>query len=146
MRWIPVLSLLAFTPGIVAAPIPKEVKVASDAQRILGTWQSEFLSTNGGEKQPDVSMRFLFEADGKCAILYRAGDNPDPDSEFALDTGTSPRRMKWLNGRLKTEWRCLYELDDDTLTVAFIKAGTEIPAKLEPSPNTTIYYLKRIKE
>ena len=54
--------------------------------------------------------------------------------------------MKWLNGPEKTEWRCLYELDDDSLKIAFINAGTEIPATLEPSPNATIYYLKRIKE
>ena len=145
MRWIPVLSLLAFTPGIVAAPIPKEVKAGSDAQRILGKWQSEFLSTNGGDKRP-ASTKFRFEADGKCAIFYGARDNPDPDSEFTLDTGSSPRRMKWLNGPEKTEWRCLYELDDDSLKIAFINAGTEIPATLEPSPNATIYYLKRIKE
>ena len=54
--------------------------------------------------------------------------------------------MKWLHGPHKTEWRCLYELDDDTLKIAFIKAGNEMPPKIESGPNATIYYLKRIKE
>jgi uncharacterized protein (TIGR03067 family) len=142
MRWIPLLLLLGFTSATVAAPIPKEVKFASDAQRILGKWQSEFLSRNGADQQPDASSTFRFKADGKCGLR----DNDDPDSEFTLDTGSSPRRMKWLHGPQKTEWCCLYELDDDTLRIAFINSGTEIPAKLEPSQNATIYYLKRIKE
>ena len=147
MRWFPMLLLLGFTSITIAAPIPKEVKFASDAQLILGTWQTEFISNGGKDKKPYVSMRFRFEADGKCGDYYlRPKDKYVPDSEFELDTSSNPRRMKWLYVTSKIEWRCLYELDGDTLIIAFINAGTELPPKIEPGPNTTIHYLKRIKE
>lgn len=146
MRWTPILLLLGFTSGTVAAPIPKEVKVNNDAQRILGKWQSEFLSTNGEDKQPVANTRFRFEADGKCMIMYGCRDNRDPDCEYSLETIASPRRMKWLNGTDMRVYACLYELDEDSLKIAFSKAVTETPANLDPAQNTSIYYLKRIKE
>ncbi len=146
MRWIPILLLFAITSGTVAAPIPKEVKVGSDAQRILGKWQTEFLSSNGADKQLSTSSKFRFEADGKCAIQYGSNDANDSDSEFTLDVSSNPRRMKWLNGVAKQEWLCLYELDGDSLKIAFINAGTPVPDVIDPAQNATIYYLKRIKE
>ena len=146
MRWIPILLLFAITSGTVAAPIPKEVKVGNDAQRILGKWQTEFLSSNGADKQLSTSSIFRFEAEGKCAILHSSNDANDSDSEFTLDVSSNPRRMKWLSGVAKQEWLCLYELDSDSLKIAFINAGTPVPDAIAPAQNATIYYLKRIKE
>ena len=54
--------------------------------------------------------------------------------------------MKWLNGPEKTEWRCLYEIEGDTLKVCFVDPDAEMPTALAPSKNSTIYYLKRIKD
>lgn len=146
MRWIPILLLFAITSGTVAAPIPKEVKVGSDAQRILGKWQTEFLSSSGTDKQLNTSSRFRFEVDGKCTILHGSDNERDSDSEFTLDMSSNPRRMKWLQGTGKQVWQCLYELDGDSLKIAFINAGTPVPDLIDPAQNATIYYLKRIKE
>ena len=86
---------------------------------------------------------FRFGADGTCGITYKDHENP---SWYTLDPTASPRRMKWLNGVEKTEWRCYYEIDGDMLKVCFIDHNAELPAKLEPGPTATIYYLKRANE
>ena len=99
-------------------------------------------STNGGDQQPLASAWFRFEANGKCGFRV----NDDPDSEFSLDTNSSPRRMKWLYGPCKIELSCQYEIDGDTLKVSFINTGTEVPNAIAPAQNATIFYLKRIKE
>ena len=132
--------------ALSAAPVPKEVKRNNDEFRILGKWKQEFLSSRGAEKEA-ATATFRFEAEGKCAIVYGDGDGPPlMTSGYSLDAATSPRAMKWLNGPEKTEWRCLYELDGDSLKVCFIDHNTEVPAVFAPAANATIYYLKRIKE
>ncbi len=131
--------------GLSAAPIPKELKRDNDKVRILGKWKQEFLAMRGGEKQPDTSATFRFSPDGGCGITSGNATRENP-SEYTLDAASTPRKMKWLNGPEKTEWRCLYELDGDSLKVCFIDHNTEVPAVLAPAANATIYYLKRIKE
>ena len=65
---------------------------------------------------------------------------------YSLDPQSSPRRMKWLHGRAKDKWICLYELIGDKLKVAFVDQGTDPPTKIEPAKNLTIYYLRRAKK
>ncbi len=145
MRHIPLILALALAGTAVrSAPIPKELR-ANDNARIAGKWKQEFLAMRGGEKQPDTNTTFYFEAAGKCAIGYGEGPSQNP-SGYSLDPASMPRKMKWLNGPEKTEWRCLYELDGDSLKVCFIDHNTEVPAALAPAANATIYYLTRVKE
>ena len=131
--------------ALSAAPVPKEVKRSNDEFRILGKWKQEFLSSRGAEKEAATATTFHFEAEGKCSIAYGDGPSQNP-SGYSLDAAPSPRAMKWLNGPEKTEWRCLYEIQGDTLKVCFIDPNTEMPTAIAPAQNATIYYLKRVQE
>ncbi len=131
--------------AVEAAPVPKEIKRNNDKIRILGNWKQEFMSLRGAEKQPETISTFQFDADGKCGISYDNSPRQN-DSEYSLDPTSSPGKMKWLNGTEKTEWRCLYEIENDTLKVCFIEHNAEVPSVLATGKNATIYYLKRVKE
>ncbi len=145
MRSFPLFLVLALAAGaLLAAPVPKELVRANDGRRILGTWKMEGLSIRGGAvDRGDTNTSFRFGADGTCGISHGESEMP---AQFALDPKATPRRMKWLNGPEKTEWRCLYELEGDSLKVCFVDMKVELPAKLEPGPTATIYYLKRVNE
>ena len=123
--------------ALSAAPVPKEIKRDNDEFRILGKWEQAFLSLHGAEKQADTTIAFHFEAGGKCSIAYGDGPSQNP-SKYTLDGAPSPRRMKWLNGPEKTEWRCMYEVEGDTLKVCFIDSNTEMPTAISPAKNATI--------
>jgi uncharacterized protein (TIGR03067 family) len=139
------LALLALpTAAILAAPALKDRK-PDDGDRIVGVWAQESLSLRGQAPQGGQRSTFQFGKDGICGIT-NANGSQFPPSRYTLDPSSSPRRMKWLNGPEQTEWQCLYELEGDTLKVAFVDQGTEAPRKIEPTKNLTIYYLKRIKE
>jgi uncharacterized protein (TIGR03067 family) len=129
--------------AIVAAPALKDRK-KDDAELIVGVWSQESLSLRGQEPMGAQRGTFRFDKDGTCAITN--ANTQFPVSRYTLDPASSPRRMKWLNGTERAEWQCLYELEGDTLKVAFVDQGTEAPKKIEPTKNLTIYYLKRVKE
>ena len=139
------LALTWFTlsaTASVAAPALKDRKI-DDATRILGMWAQEAISVHGNEQNTQQQNTFRFGNDGTCGIVTGSRENP---AEYTLDVAKSPRQMKWLNGPAKTEWLCIYELDGDSLKVAFVDQGTEPPKKIEPAKNLTIYYLRRIKD
>ena len=134
--------VLSIAPS-TAAPGLKDRK-DDDKARIVGNWKQEALCMRGGRMDTERTGSFRFGSDGSCGIS--SGGGKENGALYTLDPSTTPRRMKWLNGPEKTEWQCLYELDGDTLKVAFVDHGTEAPKKIEPAPNLTIYYLKRMKE
>ncbi len=144
MRSFPLFLALSLGGGLLsAAPVPKELR-ANDNARILGQWKQEKISVRGGEEKGAAGTVFRFSSDGTCGISY--GNRESNDSSYTLDSTALPRRMKWLNGPQKTEWRCFYELEGDSLKVCFVDHKAELPAKLEPGPTATIYYLKRVNE
>ena len=146
MRHVLLLFAVAWAVAAVqAAPVPKELRT-NDNARILGKWKQEGLSMRGAAAQLEASNTvFRFGADGTCGIVNGLGNQEKP-AEYTLDQTGFPRRMKWLNGAEKTEWRCYYELDGDSLKVCFIDQNAPLPAKLEPGQTATIYYMKRVKD
>lgn len=145
MKWllqVPMAMVLAATS--MAAPALKDRK-NDDKARIIGYWAQEALSQHGGERNTS-SGTFRFAEDGSCGITNGGPGSKESGAVYSLDPSTTPGRIKWFNGPDRTEWDCLYEFDGDRLKVAFVERGTEIPKKIEPAANLTIYYLKRIKE
>jgi uncharacterized protein (TIGR03067 family) len=144
MRAIAIASLLLAALPSVAAPMPKE-KNKEDRTLILGVWAQESLSQRGAEPQgKNAATTIHFDANGTCGITNGQGEAMV--AVYSLDPKSSPRRMKWLHGPAKEEWICLYEFVGETLKVAFVDQDTELPTKIEPAKNLTIYYLRRPKE
>jgi uncharacterized protein (TIGR03067 family) len=130
------------TTVCVAAPALKSRKTDDGAQ-ILGVWKEDSISVNGGQPAAGADYTFRFSNDGTCGITTGNNENP---AKYFLVVSTTPRRMKWLNGPEMTEWTCLYELNGDTLKIAFSQPGQEPPESIAPSAGVTIYYLKRVRE
>ncbi len=135
------LLLMCVTFPVVAAPVPKAVKKKADAQLILGKWQGGL--AGGGRSASHV---FRFGDDGKCGITNTPGNSRESGAEYELHPDKSPRQMTWWNGPERTEWRCVYDLDGDTLKVAFVHAGTDLPADTSPRAGVTVYELKRLTD
>lgn len=133
------------TPPAVAAPVPKAVKKKADAQLILGKWQGGVVAAGQGQG-PAASHLFRFGDDGKCGIINTPGNSRENGAEYELHPDKSPRQMTWWNGPERTEWRCVYELDGDTLKVAFVHKGTDLPADTSPRAGVTVYELKRLTD
>lgn len=145
------MTAILLATVVLAAPVPKELKKLEDSKAILGKWQGDVL----GQKVNGLTYVFRFGEDGTCGISTGGvGKNVrESPAEYTLDSGQTPKRMKWLNGPEKSEWRCVYALDGDTLRVGFVHQGTEIPAEFtatggEPAlkGTVTIYELKRLRD
>jgi uncharacterized protein (TIGR03067 family) len=142
MRRFALLVLIVAVPA-VAAPVPKAVKKKADAHAILGKWQGGLARAGQGNS---TSHMFRFGDDGKCGITNTPGNGRENGAEYELHPEKSPRQMTWWNGTERTEWRCVYELDGDTLKVAFVHQGTDIPADAAPRAGVTVYELKRLTD
>ena len=122
----PAVFVTAFA---AAAPVPKEAMKPDDTKAILGRWQGNTLPN----PPTPHSFTFRFSDDGTCGIT-NVGAQQETPAEYTLDPAGTPKRMKWLNGRERAEWRCVYELDGDTLRVGFVPAGKDVPDSLDPKP------------
>jgi uncharacterized protein (TIGR03067 family) len=142
-RPLAIVALVLATAVVPAAPVPKSLKQRDDGKAILGKWRGDVLPQNrpGGNNQ----YTFRFGDDGTCGITSGPNAQESP-AEYTLDASQSPKRMKWLNGPQKTEWRCVYELSGDTLRVGFVHPGTDIPPDVAARPGVTVYELKRITD
>lgn len=136
MRRFALLVLVVAVPA-AAAPVPKAVKKKDDARAVLGKWQGGLAGQQGG------GYVFRFGDDGKCGITSGGPNARESGATYELHPDKSPRQMTWWNGPERTEWRCVYELDGDTLKVAFVHAGTDIPPDAAPRAGVTVYELKR---
>lgn len=134
------ISLLLVVP-LAAAPVPKPLKKLEDTKAIVGRWEGDYLGNKAGIG--GNQYQFRFGADGTCGIVSGKGGQ-ESQCEYTLDPAQSPKRMKWLNGPQKAEWRCVYELDGDTLRVCFVNPGTDIPPDTAEHPGVTVYALKRV--
>ncbi|MEO2091439.1 MAG: hypothetical protein ABGY75_18430 [Gemmataceae bacterium] len=140
MRRFALLVLITVAPA-AAAPVPKGVKKKDDVRAVLGKWEGGL----GGAAKGGGYV-FRFGDDGTCGITNVGPNNRESGAAYELHPDKSPRQMTWWNGAERTEWRCVYELDGDTLKVVFVHAGTDIPPDAAPRAGVTVYELKRMAD
>ncbi len=135
------LAVLILAVAVQAAPVPKALKKPNDAKAILGTWSGHLAPVSDANAPPTYTMQF-FE-DGTSAFIS-GGSAPSP-SEYTLDPDSSPKKMRWLHDKSKTEYKCLYAIEGDTLKVGFGYSGKELPNELTSQPGIlALYELKRV--
>jgi uncharacterized protein (TIGR03067 family) len=109
----PLFALVLLATLAPAAPVPKALKRADDRQLILGRW----MPVEG------QTQWYQFNPDGTLSTWYARGEAPEPQYRFTLDPTVSPKRITWIGAKSgKVEWEGLYELDGDTLKVAYSPA------------------------
>jgi uncharacterized protein (TIGR03067 family) len=126
MRPLVALGLLvSLTP---AAPVPKALKKQDDRQLILGRWKPVVGQTQW----------YQFNADGTLSTWYNPGESPDPQYTVTLDPTASPKRITWIGLKSgEVEWEGLYELDGDTLKVAYSPVP-KVPEGFGPGQAQTV--------
>jgi len=126
------IVLLAIGSGLLAAPVPKELKKSADAERMQGVW---FIETIEGE------TRWLFR-DGKFySFQITEPDNLGQEYRFALlpDGGID------LVLDSRTTHLGHYRLDGGELVIARSSDGLR-PKNFDPDPLKNLLRFKRVPE
>jgi uncharacterized protein (TIGR03067 family) len=105
------LAVVLIAAFAAAAPVPKAVKKRDDQDLILGRWKPVEGQTQW----------YQFNADGTLSTWYNpAGPPATPQYRFVLDPTASPKRITWVGATSgKAEWEGIYELNGDSLKVAY---------------------------
>ncbi len=139
MRTAFTLLLLLALP-LAAAPVPKALKRANDAERIVGRWVCE--SASRGETEYTTSHKndvWVFApAAEKSAQVTQTGHRYSLDYQF-VDGGDGPRQMDLsLNG---IPYKGVYHMGDDTLAIAFRESTR--PAALDRHHAVFVFTFRR---
>jgi uncharacterized protein (TIGR03067 family) len=123
-------ALLALAIGAPAAPVPKELKVRSDVERMQGLWKEEAGSSH-----------WHFKGDK----LY-AGGNATPDAggyaySLTVKPEASPPEFD-LGGA--GAFAGIYKFVGDDLHVAYVGSGAARPTDFTPVGGKHIHILKRV--
>ncbi len=124
--------VLALTVSAQGAPVPKELKVRSDAARMEGLWQEEVSNSY-----------WLFRGDK----LF-AGTTATPDvNEYAygltLKPDVYPPEFDLAEVNSTSRFAGIYKFVGDDLHVAY-NAGAARSTDFTPGGNKTLYVLKRV--
>ena len=137
MRFLLGLALLVgLTP---AAPVPK-AKKPPDAEQLVGTWK---VTAVNGKAENAVSQTFIFDGEGGGKSIY--GTDSVATLTWTLQPDESPKQMKLTTKQdaFTKCYACAYELDGDTLGIAFPTKGQKAPAKVEVGPNVVLWEMNR---
>jgi uncharacterized protein (TIGR03067 family) len=139
------LGLLSFVPliGMVAA----EEKADADLAKIQGSWILTSLEIQGKTiPAPEGSGTFIFSKDKK--LVMKEKGKADKEGTFAMDAGKNPKELDLIGAKGKEEevMRTIYQLDGDTLKLAFSAEGPKggRPTAFD-SKKAAIMVLKRQK-
>ncbi len=114
----PLVSLLLLVTVTAAAPVPKAVKKKTDdATDLVGTWRA----VNGARDES-----FQFTADGKMSAWSgKGGGGGSFPYTWTIDPTADPKTMNWGNAGTpsRPQFECVYELDGDTLRIAYSTVG-----------------------
>lgn len=136
----PLLAVLLLAGVAPAAPVPKAKK--PDTERLVGTWK---VTAVDGKASHGGSHTFVFEAEAKCRTVYGDDNKNVAIWTWALDPDESPKRMKLAGAgdNASLSYECVYELDGDSLKIAFPGEKKTRPAKVATGAGALLYEMKR---
>ncbi len=131
MNRLALFALLALGAVATAAPVPKELKVPPDVERMRGAWK-----VDGGGSYWVFKGEQLF-----------AGGTPTPQENgynyrIALRPGRNGGEFDLTGG---STFAGIYKFVGDDLIVCY-SAGTVRPTDFDQTPNKHIHVLKRLPE
>jgi uncharacterized protein (TIGR03067 family) len=134
------VALLTVAFAATAAPIPKELK-GSDAERLLGTWETTAAFWGTDEHAPDLGMIWVIEKD-KATRTRTSGDSGT--ATWEIDDRTDPKCFDWTRSE-GTAFVGVYEFDGEQLRVTLIDKTLGRPKKVGPVENGFHFVFQRKK-
>jgi len=139
------LGLLAIAAlvGVAAAA----EKADADLEKIQGSWKLMSLEIQGKTiPAPEGGGTFIFGKDNKLVIKEK--DKADKEGTFKIDASKDPKELDLIGATAKEKetMRTIYQLDGDTLKLAFSAEGPKggRPTAFD-SKKAAIMILKRQK-
>jgi uncharacterized protein (TIGR03067 family) len=107
-----------------AAPIPKELRLKSDAERLLGVWDMPVSEINGKERN---KAHWTFENGKMFSVLY-GNESGGRGSEWVIkiDPEKTPKEIDI------TSYKGIYTFDGDRLKIAYT-IGADRPTDFKPA-------------
>jgi uncharacterized protein (TIGR03067 family) len=145
------LLILLISPLAFAAPIPKDRKKSQEG--IVGSWTVVKLDRPGlqGRVMLARNLRWIFKEDGSMAIQQGEPNSGvvTPDYSYKVDPNRSPGHFEFqynANGGVGQPNLGLYQIDGDTLKIAYSLGGNERPQDFDSLQNGIIYTFTRTTE
>lgn len=140
------LPAAAFAP---AAPALKEKPPKEPP--IFGDWIRTGHTQAGAPVGPDHATHHqIFTPDGGWEYYYGDPKNTTRGNSFAIDTRQNPSTIDIYlrpNAQGAPNWRGVYKIEGDTLTLCLVTGDRDRPKNFESSADqpTTIWIFKRVK-
>lgn len=133
--------LLFALPLMLAAPVPKDFKKASDADRIVGRWEIVVSNHHDRPNASGIGIVYEFQKDGVCVIVHQ--DKSRHPVTYSLDPAGTPKTYRWICpwGR----WKGVYELNGDALKIAAVGETHTLPPSPRPGSGIEYSELRRLK-
>lgn len=141
MRTALVLTCL-FATAAVAAPVPKAVKQRTDAEVLVGTWETVVSEEGGRARAGPGVYQWTFDAD------LTMWSSPSGQSERGVKWAVkiapeqAPKEIDLTNGT--TVYKGIYEFDGDDLRIAYTTGDR--PANFDPKPGVYYNVLRRLAD
>ena len=145
MRPLAVMTALLGGP-LLAAPVPKAIKVKADDEAILGVWMVaavDGLDARLLSADEVAQSRFYFLEDG--LFVFDTPTSWSHGGKFKLDAKAVTKRLNFTRG----DWTFggLYELDGDTLTLCWNLKDGQAPQELKADgQGVVVWTLKRVAD
>lgn len=144
---VPLLVGLLFVPVAEAAPRIKDK--SPPAPSIVGEWVRVGHTKAGTPVAPDHEPHHqLFKADGGWEYTYGPRQKSPAGMTYATDPKQSPPAIDISqNSGIPPNWRGVYKVEGDTLTLCLVTGGGDRPKNFESSADrpTTVWVFKRVK-
>lgn len=146
--WTLVWALL---PAVALAPAAPGIKDrAPKEQPIIGEWIRVGHTEAGADRGPDRDPHHqVFGADGLWDYWYGARQGNTGRKTYTTDARQSPPTIDiHLNSDAPAQYRGIYKVEGDTLTLCLVTGDRDRPKKFESSADhpTTVWVFKRVKD
>jgi uncharacterized protein (TIGR03067 family) len=123
-----------------AAPVPSEDAAKKDLAQMQGTWKVVQAVRHGEELAAEKRepLRLVVKDN---QITMRGGDR-DEEATFTLDAGKKPRQFDLIpKGDDAKKILGIYEINKDTMRMAWSMSGEERPSKFETTKESGVFLL-----
>jgi hypothetical protein len=141
MRCLALTALFVLSSLVMAAPIPKSLKIKKKSYDYDGYWELTGQNLNGKVSPLTLGRYWLIEKDKFYYSMQEMQITPTGNAGRIVTPDESIPSKKLYNDNT----RCLLEIDGDQLIWIFANDKADPLDNCEPASQRVIYYFKRAK-